>query len=113
MGTLLLIHDGSYMQKLDPTICSAAYKLTCTTTGKSAVGSIVEQSDHADNYRAEGLGALAGLLVLYAGTGRRLPYKLVKAYCDNKGIVSHGTSDRPLPEKQAQADVLRLIKQYI
>ena len=113
MGSLLLVHDGSYMQKVDPDVCSAAFKLVCTRSGKMASGSIVERSDQADNYRAEGLGALAGLLVIYAGTGRRLPYKFVKAYCDNKGIVIHGSSTKPLPDKQSQADILRLIKQYI
>lgn len=113
LGTLILSHDGSYMQQVDPTVCSAAFKLVCTHSRCCAVGSIVEQSENADNYRAEALGSLAGLLVIHAGTGKNLPYKLVKAYCDNKGIVSHGSNDYPLPEKQAQSDVLSLIKQYI
>ena len=112
-GSLQLVHDGSYMAKIDPKICSAAFILKCKMTGNSAVGSLVEKSDEADNYRAEALGSLAGLLVIRAASQLPLPYKACQAFCDNKGIVNHGSaSDQPLKEKQVHADVISLIKQY-
>ena len=54
-GTLICVHDGSYMPKIDPNICSAAFIIKCTATGKIAKGSIVELSKDANNYRAEDL----------------------------------------------------------
>ena len=44
-GSLLLVHDGSYMKKVDPNICSAAYVIRCRTTGNKARGLIVEKAD--------------------------------------------------------------------
>ena len=32
-GSLILVHDGSYQEDLDPTRCSAAYIVMCKTTG--------------------------------------------------------------------------------
>ena len=69
-GSLICVHDGSYMPKIDPHICSAAFIIKCTATGKIAKGSIVERSDDANNYRAEALGSMMLLLVLRAATAR-------------------------------------------
>ena len=33
-GSLVLAHDGSYQEDLDPTRCSAAYIVMCKTTGQ-------------------------------------------------------------------------------
>ena len=58
-----------------------------------AKGSIVEQSDDADNYRAEALGSMMLLLVLRAATARRrLTYRPVTACCDNMGVVKHASA---------------------
>ena len=58
-----------------------------------------------DNYRAKALGAIGGLLALYAATHRSLSYK---------SITKHGSElDAPLPETQNQADALNLIKMYL
>ena len=115
MGTLIICHDGSYMVDLDHTSCSAAFLIYCRTTGNTAIGSVAERSDAADNYRGEILGALMIQLVLRAATaGRNLPYKKATVFCDNRGVVLHGNRPRAsLPEKQAQADVLRCLKQYV
>ena len=37
----------------------------------------------------------------------------MNCYCDNKGVVNHANALKyPLPEKQEQADLLTLLKQY-
>ena len=65
-GSLLLVHDGSYMKKVDANVCSAAYVIHCRKTGNEARGSVVERSETADNYRAEFLGAMCILLIIKA-----------------------------------------------
>ena len=67
-GTLRMVYDGSYMSKVDPKICSAAFIIRCVSTSQKVMGTIVEKSDFADKYRAEGLGAIGGLLILRAAT---------------------------------------------
>merc|ERR1712086_367039 len=100
LGTIQLVHDGSYMQKVDPPVCSAAFTIVCTASGHSASGTVAERSDNADNYRAEALGAMCGLLALRAASQRAYRYRECGAFCDNLGIVKHAS--RPttsLPEK--------------
>ena len=88
--------------------------LVCERTGQTATCSVVECCPEADNYRAEALGALVGLLLIKAATARDLPYQPARAFCDNKGIVNHASDFRsPLKEKQSQADVIGLLKQYV
>ena len=47
------------------------------STDQKAMGTIVEHSDFADNYRAESLGAIGGLLIIRAAIKRVLPTKNV------------------------------------
>ena len=109
-----MVHDGSYMPKVAPNICSAAVTIVCQKTHNTATCSITDFYPEADNYRAEALGALIGLLLIQAATIRDLPYKAARAYCDNKGIVIHATNCTfPLKVKQSQSYVISLIKQYI
>ena len=72
-GMLVMVHDWSYNEGLDPTKSSAAYGVMCTKSKKELRGSVVESSEHASNYRAELLGALCCLLIIKAaqdsGTG--------------------------------------------
>ena len=84
-------------------------------TGKTATGSIAEQSDSASNYRGEILGGMMIQLVLRAASrDQDLAYHQVVVNCDNIGVVGHGNNpDDPLPEKQTQADTLRCLKQYM
>jgi len=114
VGTLLMGHDKSSMAELDPTVCAAADIITCTTTGHEAIWSVIRRSE-ADNYRAEILGAALLQLVLRAATKKRyLPYQTSEVFCDYRSVISHGkASNAILPEKQAQADVLRVLKQYL
>ena len=115
-GTLVLVHDGSYNENLDPTKCSAAYIITCKKTKKRLQGTVVDKSESASNYRAELLGALCCLLIVKAasdsGTGRGT----CTGYCDNKGVVLHCAGSKKhckLKMKQSQDNLVRLCKELL
>ena len=75
------------------------------------MGTIVEKSDSANNYRAEGLGAIGGLLVLWTETQQIFLYNKCVTYCDNIGIVRYaGKPNKPPTEKQSQGGIINLIK---
>ena len=96
-------------RRLTPKICPAALVIRCTKTNKQASGTLVEQSDFANNYRAKALGALAGLLVLRAATTRTFKYKGGVGHCNNKGIVGHCNDPTyDLQVKQSQPDIILL-----
>ena len=110
-GTLVMVHDGSYNEGLDPTKSSAAYVIMCTKSKKEIRGSIVESSEHASNYRAELLGALCCLLLVKAAQDSGTSNGSCTGYCDNKGVVLHckraKTWDK-VRAKQSQDDLIRL-----
>jgi len=114
-GTLVSVHDGSYMKEVNPQVCSAAFMIRCSNTGLRAKGAVEEWLESADNYRAEILGGIMTQLVLKAASqDPRLHYRTVTVDYDNKGVVIHGNSPQwPLKENQAQADVLRVLKRVI
>ena len=115
LGSLVAVHDGSYMPSVSTNVCSAAFYIYCRHTKNVAKGSVAEHSSSADNYRAEILGGILVQLVLRAAS-RRLssPYMTPTVHCDNMGVVKHGnTPNCPLPAKQAQSDALRSYKQLI
>jgi hypothetical protein len=108
--SLVMVHDGSYMPDLDPSICSAAVVVTCTKSGRVGRIQICEKTDaiSASNYRAEIIGGLLASHIL-----RTLDSLItggttgVQLYCDNLGVVHHAHHPfRTLSERQAQADVL-------
>lgn len=107
--------DGSYNENIALDICSCAALFRDRVTGESAWVTWVEKGNvhTADNYRAELLGAIAIQLVLkVASDGKYIPRDL-RPQCggDNKTVVYHGNHPRhPMPEKQAQADLLRYYK---
>ena len=41
--SLILVHDGSYQEDLDPTRCLAAYIIMCKATGQQLQGTVVEK----------------------------------------------------------------------
>ena len=53
LGTLVIVHDGSYMPHVTTQACSCAFVLSCSLTDMRAIGSFAEESDNADNYRGE------------------------------------------------------------
>ena len=116
-GTLIIVHDGSYMPQLTSQACSCGFVLYCSSTDKRAIGSFAEESDNADNYRGEWLGSIGALQVLLAvisTTSVSLDaIPPVQAHCDNMGVINHNHNlTRSLPEKQAQADLIRLCREY-
>jgi hypothetical protein len=75
--------------------------------------SIAEKSDAASNYRGELLGAVMALLILWAAMASKNTATQVQQVmlCDNHGVISHGNYPlQSLPEKQKQADLIRLTK---
>ena len=99
--SLILVHDGSYKEDLDPDRCSAAYIIMCKATGHRLQGTVVEKSPHASNYRAELLGALCCLLIVKAAADSGSHKGKYDRYCDNKGVVIHCNKLQKLrPDKQ-------------
>ena len=100
-----MVHDGSCMSKVDLAICSATFLITCILTWHRVMITIVEKRSFTDNYCAECMGSIGGLLFLFAAVQRILSYKGCIVYGDNLGIMRHaGKPDKPLPEKQSQGD---------
>jgi hypothetical protein len=109
-GSLVIVHDGSYMPHLNPDICAAAITLLCTTTMKLGTISICEKTNHltASNYRGEILGGvLTGHILCTIDNLIKPAHGIAACYCDNLGVIHHANNIlRSLPEKQQQADLL-------
>jgi hypothetical protein len=109
---------GSFNSVIATDACSCASIILRTDTGDRAKVTWVERSDvhTADNYRAELLGAIAlQLLVKVALDGKYLNKDMRPRFgCDNKTVIFHCNHPyRPMPEKQAQADLLRYFKYLV
>lgn len=117
-GNLIIMSDGSYNENIALDVCSCATVFRDKITNDSARVTWAEKSNAhtADNYRAELLGAIAIQLILkVASDGKYIPRDLrPQCGCDNKTVVYHGNHPRrPMPEKQAQADLLRYYKRLV
>lgn len=113
-GTLVIVHDGSFMPQLSLDACSCAFVLYCSSSDKLAIGSFAEESENADNYRGEWLGCIGALQVLLAvisTTSVSLDsIPPVNAHCDNMGVINHNANlTRSLSEDQAQADLILIM----
>ena len=110
-GTLVTVHDGSYMRDKRADVCSAALVLFCKSSQKMGYVTISECTNRhtASNYRGEALGAVLNSLVVFCATrDARRAYKSVQSGCDNMGVVIHANDlDRHLGPKQAQYDVIK------
>ena len=114
-GTLVVAHDGSYKEHVDRSVSSAGLILFCTRCRRLAKASCAEHTmpGTAGNYRGELLGGLLLALIMHAagpllGHG---PFPVVEIACDNMGVVIHGKNrDRPLKDKQKQADLIRCFR---
>ena len=111
-GSICIAHDGSYMPKESTTLSSAGIIIYCKNTKQWLKVSVTERSNAASNYRGELLGAVLALLILWVVTSTMTtPYPRTTLHCDNKGVIRHSSSPlRSLPEKQQQADLIRLVK---
>jgi hypothetical protein len=109
-GTLIIVHDGSYMPQVDENICSAAVVLLCTETVKMGTIHLCEKTNHrtASNYRGEILGGIITSHILNI-VDKLNPTSsgAVQCFCDNLGVIHHAHNvTRPLQEKQTQTDAL-------
>ena len=101
------------MQETSTIICSAGVVMYCKISRCWLKLSIAEKSDAASNYRGELLGAVMTLLILRAAMASENTVTRAQQVilCDNRGVISHGNSPhQSLPEKQKQADLIRLMK---
>jgi hypothetical protein len=111
-GSLSIAHNGSYMAEKSPDLCSAGVIIFCSSTRQWLKSSVMELSDAASNYCGELFGAVIALLILCAAS-KGLPQPLPHAtlFCNNHCVLSHGNNHLTvLPEKQKQADIIRLVK---
>jgi hypothetical protein len=112
MSTLCIAHDGSYMAEEATGLCSAGVVIFCQQSRQWLKVFIPECPNAASNYRGELLGAVIPLLILRVASVGIVPsIPTTILYCDNRGVISHTNSMlTALPEKQKQADLIRLIK---
>ena len=41
-GSIIIVHDGSYMPKVHPWVCSVTFTILCTTTNQQATGKLLK-----------------------------------------------------------------------
>ena len=112
--SLIIIHNGSYMKGIFPSISSAETMIYCTIAKVQCKCTWAKKLTSAGSY-CEILGGVMTQLILYAAASLyhgTIP--LVVVDCDNNGAVIHGnTSHRPLPTNQSQADLLWVFKHLV
>ena len=116
-GSLITVHDGSYMVAKKADACSAALVLFCKYSKRLGYVTIAEKTNRhtASNYRGEVLGAVLNSLIVFCATrdGSKT-YLPVKSGCDNMGVVIHANDiNRDLPANQAQFDVIKCFKETL
>ena len=58
MGSLCIVHDGSYLVDLDTEVCLAGLVIFCTISRQTLKCAVAERSSEAGNYRGEILGGI-------------------------------------------------------
>jgi hypothetical protein len=114
-GSLIIIHDGSFMLDISPQICSAAVMIRCGTLDHTCKCIIAEYLESASSYRGKILGAIITQLILGAAVaGWMGPYPIIIEDCNNNSVILHGNKHyRPLPVLQKQSNVLQVMKHLI
>jgi hypothetical protein len=109
---LCIAHDGSFMADELTKHCLAGVTIYCRSSRQWLKSSIAESLEVASNYCGEILGAVIALLILGASSHNLTgPLPAITLFYDNCGVLSHGNNPyTALPEKQKQADLIRLIK---
>jgi hypothetical protein len=90
---LIIIHDGSYMNKIPPIVSSAAAMIYCTIAKVRCKCTWAEMSTSAGSYRGKILGGVMTQLILHAAAASyhdAIPPVVVE--CDNNGVVIHGNN---------------------
>jgi hypothetical protein len=116
LGTLLIVHDGSYMPQMDKSICSAGIVLLCTQTGLMGTIKCCEKTNPrtASNYRGELIGAVIASYILTLASEHSSSNRAVQMYCDNLGVIHHASHpESPIKDKQPQSDVLTIFTQNL
>jgi hypothetical protein len=112
MGSLIVIHDGSYMKDVSTSISAATVMILCVVAGSICKCTIAKYSASASSYHGEILGAIITQIILWAAVARNMdPYPIMTEDCNNNGVVLHSNSPyRPLSGTQTQANALRVMK---
>jgi hypothetical protein len=115
MGSLVIIHDGSYMKEVSQYVFSAAVMIYCTQRGSVCKCTFAEKSEAAWSYHGKILGAIITQLILRAAVqGKMGPYPVILEDCDNLGIMQHGNTPHCLlSTTQTHADLLCVLKRHI
>jgi hypothetical protein len=113
--SLIIIHDGLYMQEISPLISSAATMISCAKARAQCKCTWAEQSDSTGAYHGEILGGITTQLILQAAAaGYQGSIPWVGADCNNNGVVIHGNSPNTLlSTNQTQADLLWVFKNLV
>jgi hypothetical protein len=88
--SLIIIHDGSYMNEISPTVSSAATMIYCTIAKVQCKCTWAEMSTSAGSYRGEILDGVMTQLILHATAASyqgAIPPVVVD--CDNNDVVIH------------------------
>ncbi len=114
-GTISIAHDGSFIQEESLDICSAAVIMYCSSSNQWAKISVAECLESADNFCGQLLGAVIIQYIIQAAAAD-LPgiLGLVCLYYDHQGVIAHRNSSRKvLPDKQAQSNLILLLKYLV
>jgi endonuclease/exonuclease/phosphatase family metal-dependent hydrolase len=111
-GSLYCVSDGSYLKRIAPHTCSAAWVIYCAETRKWCKGELVEHSIWANSYRGEQLGMLAIhllLLTIEEHYGEELSNANI--FCDNKGTIHTFSKEYKRVSNTAKNnDILRTLR---
>ena len=111
-GTLVTVTDGSYIRKLYPNLCSAAFTVECSEKRGLVVGSFPETSSAASAYRGGLLGLLAiHLILLAADTVQPRLQGSAKIYSDCLGALKKVATlpAKRIPTRCRHSDILKNI----
>ena len=113
--SLIIIHDGSYMKEISPSISSAATMIYCTIAKAWCKCTWAKKLTSAGLYHSEILGGVMTQLILHAAASSyhdTIPPVVVD--CDNNGVMIHRNNFLwPLSTNQSQADLLQVFKHLI
>jgi hypothetical protein len=101
------------MSEQSQELCLTGVVIYCRTSRQWLKAAAAVSSASASNYQGELLGAVMALLIIRAA-GKGLTEISPVLHCDNRGVVTQGNKSRSaLPQKQEQADLIRLIKYLV
>ena len=111
-GSLFCCTDGSYMKKMAPEICGAAWVFYCAESRQWLKGEFTEHSKWANSYRGEQLGMLAiHLILLTLEEHYGVTLSNANIFCDNKGtILTFSRKYDRVPGAAKNNDIFRVLR---